>query len=185
MRIARLGRLLLILSVLTCTSHGWAGFQPVPASASRRAERRAPSTPDLFVQNGRPVGVVGDSQAGAAREGLSLSAGDFNCSGSYDATDIDLMIDALGEEDLSYDLTGDMAVDGGDLTYLLVTLMGTRYGDLNLDRMVDLTDFGVLANHWRQSGRGWAQGNLNGRGETELRGRLGRLGCSGPTLEHG
>jgi hypothetical protein len=111
-----------------------------------------------------------------ARQQLSAPTGDFDYSGIYDANDLDLMIDALGGGDLSYDLTGDMTVDQDDLDYLLVNLFETGYGDADLDGTVGIADLEVLIGNWHETGKHWAHGNWNGEGGTDYRVDLTDLG---------
>jgi autotransporter-associated beta strand protein len=54
-----------------------------------------------------------------------------------------------------------------DVTYELTQLMHTNYGDANLDRFTDFTDFQVLLDHWQAPG-GWAQGDFNGDGTVDF-----------------
>jgi autotransporter-associated beta strand protein len=54
-----------------------------------------------------------------------------------------------------------------DVTYELTHLMHTNYGDANLDRFTDFTDFQVLLDHWQAPG-GWAQGDFNGDGTVDF-----------------
>jgi hypothetical protein len=54
-----------------------------------------------------------------------------------------------------------------DVTYELTQLMHTNYGDANLDRFTDFTDFQVLLDHWQATG-GWAQGDFNGDGTVDF-----------------
>jgi fibronectin-binding autotransporter adhesin len=54
-----------------------------------------------------------------------------------------------------------------DVTYELTQLMHTNYGDANLDRFTDFTDFQVLLDHWQAPG-GWAQGDFNGDGVVDF-----------------
>jgi hypothetical protein len=54
-----------------------------------------------------------------------------------------------------------------DVTYELVHLMHTNYGDANLDRFTDFTDFQVLLDHWQAPG-GWASGDFYGDGTVDF-----------------
>jgi len=96
--------------------------------------------------------------------------GDFNGDGLVDATDIDLIYDNFtegpaggGGGGCSYDLDGDGDVDDDDVVYLVTVVLGTQFGDFNLDCIVDGTDMTNLANHFAQSGDlSWAVGDANG-----------------------
>jgi hypothetical protein len=54
-----------------------------------------------------------------------------------------------------------------DVTYELTHLMHTNYGDANLDKFTDFTDFQVLLDHWQAPG-GWASGDFNGDGTVDF-----------------
>ena len=90
--------------------------------------------------------------------------GDFNGNGTHDAEDIDLLYaeSASGSPDPSYDLSGDGLVDQADVDVLIRDLMGTEYGDANLDRAVDGADLSLMGAKWLQSGYGWGDGNFSG-----------------------
>jgi hypothetical protein len=65
--------------------------------------------------------------------------------------------------DLSCDLNGDMKVDIEDVRNIVVTILGTHFGDANLDGVVDATDIAIVNAHLGQQG-GWAQGDFDGDG---------------------
>jgi hypothetical protein len=65
--------------------------------------------------------------------------------------------------DLSCDLNGDMKVDIEDVRYIVETILGTHFGDVNLDGVVDATDIAIIQTHLGQQG-GWAQGDMDGDG---------------------
>jgi len=102
----------------------------------------------------------------------SFTRGDTDGDGDVDADDIDNFTaqdtgDALNEE--MYDLTGDMALDaiGGpsnaeDMNELIREILGTEYGDANLDGLVNSADLSILAANFGGSGKGWATADLNG-----------------------
>ena len=82
-----------------------------------------------------------------------LVTGDFDNDGDYSCADVDLMVAeiAAGTNSAGFDLTGDGAVDGADLTAWLAEAgaaelpSGNPYqlGDANLDGVVDVSDFNV------------------------------------------
>jgi hypothetical protein len=61
------------------------------------------------------------------------------------------------------DLTGDGAGDAADLGFLVHAVIGTEYGDTNLDGQVAIGDLVALAQHWGKQG-GWADGDFDGDG---------------------
>ena len=65
--------------------------------------------------------------------------------------------------DLTCDLNGDMKVDIQDVRTIVVTILGTHFGDANLDGVVDATDIAIVNAHLGQQG-GWAQGDFDGDG---------------------
>jgi len=65
--------------------------------------------------------------------------------------------------DLSADINGDLKVDKHDIEEIL-TILGTRMGDVNLDGVVNATDRAIINSHLGQTGLGWAGGDLNGDG---------------------
>ncbi|MEM8944946.1 MAG: FG-GAP-like repeat-containing protein [Planctomycetota bacterium] len=80
--------------------------------------------------------------------------GDVDFSGAIDASDVDwLRIAAIQPELFNAvfgigtisvaDLTGDGLVNSGDVDFLIHDLLGTEYGDLNLDGSVDLADLSM------------------------------------------
>ncbi len=65
--------------------------------------------------------------------------------------------------DLTCDLNGDMKVDIEDVRIIVETILGTHFGDVNLDGVVDATDIAIITAHLGQQG-GWAQGDIDGDG---------------------
>lgn len=102
--------------------------------------------------------------------------GDFDDDGQVDAFDIDLLTqagrDGTAAENGFYDLTGDDLVTNGtgtgtDLALLIEGVLGTAFGDADLDGEVNVVDLGILATHFGQSG-GWSEGDFNGDGEVNV-----------------
>lgn len=92
--------------------------------------------------------------------------GDFNNDKQVDAADIDLVQAEIlaASNNIAFDLNGDSVVNQQDLDALVRNILGTEYGDTDLDGDVDFTDFNALANHFGQAG-GWAEGNFDGDDE--------------------
>jgi hypothetical protein len=65
--------------------------------------------------------------------------------------------------DLTCDLNGDQKVNIDDVRTIVVTILGTHFGDANLDGVVDATDIAIVTAHLGQQG-GWAQGDFDGDG---------------------
>lgn len=67
--------------------------------------------------------------------------------------------------DLSCDMNGDMVVDSEDIHVVVNDILGTNLGDVNLDGKIDSTDRNIIiANISTSSGKGWADGDINGDG---------------------
>jgi hypothetical protein len=102
----------------------------------------------------------------------------FAQDGVVDARDIDAL-NALTGSDLlpavveAYDLTGDGVLTGGpaagtDVSALVRDVIGTEFGDANLDGRVNLSDFLALRRSFGQSGVGFAGGDFNGDDNVNL-----------------
>lgn len=107
-----------------------------------------------------------------------LVTGDIDFNGVIDAADIDWIRLAANQADLyrslfgmspeaSADLTGDGNVDSNDLDYLLHSIVGTEYGDLNLDGSIDEIDLTLWQNGFGLAGLGYDGGDIDGDGETD------------------
>ncbi|MGI9456687.1 MAG: hypothetical protein ACR2NU_09005, partial [Aeoliella sp.] len=82
-------------------------------------------------------------------------SGDFDFNGIRDATDVDLLTAAIHDSstDPTFDLDDSRVVDSGDVSYLIETLIGTHFGDANLDGTVTVNgDGAVLLANLGQSG---------------------------------
>jgi len=66
--------------------------------------------------------------------------------------------------DLSADMTGDLSINKSDLDELVQTILGTQYGDANLDGKVTGADYTNWADNFGKAG-GWAAGDFNGDGQ--------------------
>jgi hypothetical protein len=67
--------------------------------------------------------------------------------------------------DLSCDMNGDLIVDGEDLDVVIIDILGTNYGDVNLDGAINATDRDIIAaNIGTSYGKSWADGDINGDG---------------------
>ena len=94
-----------------------------------------------------------------------VELGDFNRDGMLNAPDIDLLSAAVGQGDLSFDLTSDGVVDESDRVYWVTQLKGTFFGDANLDGAVNASDLNEIGVHWRATGDfGWARGDFDASG---------------------
>ncbi len=109
---------------------------------------------------------------------LALTRGDANGDGVVDADDIDILAansDVAGAGALMqemYDLTGDLntvfsSAAGSDASAMVRGILGTEFGDANLDGMVDIDDLSALSGGFGASA-GWAGGNFDGNGIVDI-----------------
>lgn len=98
---------------------------------------------------------------------LSQPAQDLDGTGALDDHDLDLAFQRLAMG-AGFDLDGSGVGDAKDLDFLITTMLGTAYGDANLDGSVDLLDLSELARSFGDTGQGWAQGNFNGDSSVDL-----------------
>jgi hypothetical protein len=115
--------------------------------------------------------------------------GDSDGDGDVDADDIDALVaagltgTALDEE--HFDLTSDDLVTlgfaaGTDLEHMIHDILGTEFGDLDLNGMVNSLDLSTLAGNLGNPG-GWADGDIDGNGSVnslDLSALVGFLGFS-------
>lgn len=112
-----------------------------------------------------------------------FTRGDVTGDGLVNDLDIDTLFDnvadptlggtvpaALGQE--WFDLTGDSLLSGAisstsDAGHLVRSILGTEFGDANLDGRVSLLDLDILGQNFNQPG-GWADGDFNGSGTVSL-----------------
>jgi hypothetical protein len=70
-------------------------------------------------------------------------------------------------DDRMFDLDDDALINNADVDRLVQTILGTFYGDANLDGQVDITDLGELATNW-QTSDGWLGGDFDGTGFVDI-----------------
>ena len=116
-----------------------------------------------------------ESNEGFEDEAVDLSltfeagglAGDFDGSGALDAADVDALVSEIGEQapDARFDVNGDSAVDGDDLTHWVKELRKTWIGDANLDgefNSGDLVGTFAIGKYETGDAAGWADGDWDG-----------------------
>lgn len=142
--------------------------------AVRTAENHVDNVEQVLID----APIAGDYQVRISHSGetstqavsliVSSVSGDFDASGIVDDADIDLLLREIhaGGDGLLFDLTGDLSVDSLDADTLINDILGTQYGDTNLDRKVDFADFVILSNHFDSvaENRGWSTADFTGDG---------------------
>ncbi len=104
---------------------------------------------------------------------LRMLPGDFDRNNIVNAKDIDLLFRAdTGATPVIasrlFDVNGDGQVNislnaaGSDVDQLVKVILGTTYGDANLDGRVNFDDLLTLAQHYGDPTGGWTTGNFNG-----------------------
>lgn len=88
--------------------------------------------------------------------------GDFDLTDAVDEDDIDWLFLNQGGDASIYSLDGDDAVTLDDVDVLVEDVLGTIYGDANLDRFIDQADLNAVLLNWGRTDRGWATGDFNG-----------------------
>ncbi len=88
------------------------------------------------------------------------------------AGDIDILFSQFGSADATYDLNSDGAVDQEDVDYLVRDIMGRRYGDVDLDGMIDSEDLNAMIVNYDPAGlaafNGWNDGNSDGDADIDI-----------------
>lgn len=90
---------------------------------------------------------------------------DFNFDGRVDNLDLDIIGGnvAGGSSDPMFDMNGDSLINRLDIDHIVADLLGTFYGDANLNCSVSIGDLTILAENFNQPG-GWAKGDFTGNG---------------------
>ena len=102
------------------------------------------------------------------RNVLSGVLGDVNCDNVINAEDIDLLYAHLGNvPTIDTDLNSDDVVNELDVQFLVRKILGTEFGDVDLNRKIDNTDFGFILGNFAVADVGWAGGDTNGDGKTD------------------
>ena len=98
--------------------------------------------------------------------------GDFDANGVLDVNDINLLLTELRSNApaIRFDLSGDGNVNTDDRDFLVETLLGTSYGDSNLDGIFNSNDLVLIfqAGQYEDDIAGnstWETGDWNGDGD--------------------
>ena len=100
------------------------------------------------------------------RAPLPRLEGDLSGDGVVDAIDVDLLFAALASDstDLQYDLDGDGSVAASDRNYMVLSILDTRSGDVDINGRVDFADFLSLSANFGRQDVGWEDGDFDGDG---------------------
>ena len=98
--------------------------------------------------------------------------GDFDHNGVVDVADVDALAEQLRSPnpDPSFDLNGDRFVNSADRDVLILDILGTSYGDANLNGVFNSTDMVIVFQRGEYEdgvpgNSTWAEGDWNGDGE--------------------
>lgn len=121
----------------------------------------------LFSDKGLPVVTARDILQASTSCIHSSMAGDFNDDQIVDDADIDELFSAIriGSGDLQFDVDNDGTVTSSDVTFLVESILRTRFGDIDLDKDVDTYDLTTsIINFTSAGGSGgtWSQGDTDG-----------------------
>jgi hypothetical protein len=116
---------------------------------------------DLFMLKAQLAGAGADSATLDAAHILLLHRGDVNGDGHTNAADIDYLFNHLTSYAWTTDLNSDDTANHNDVDTLVQTILGTQYGDSDLNGDVTLSDLATLAGNYGRSG-GWADGDFTG-----------------------
>ena len=82
------------------------------------------------------------------------------------------MFAKIGSHDPTFDLNYDGEVDYDDVDQLVLNIMGTHYGDTDLDQDLDSVDFSQLVRHFDPLGSNsfasWSSGNFDGDRDIDI-----------------
>ena len=142
---------------------------PWPADAGGTGNSLQREAPSLYGNEGNSW------NAAAATPGqvpFAPQPGDFDSDGELNLTDITLLFQQLQSPQPTegFDLNGDGLLNDDDRDALIVDLMGTTYGDANLNRVFDSNDLidALAAGQYNDGIAGnstWDTGDWNGDGE--------------------
>ncbi len=94
---------------------------------------------------------------------MLLRRGDFTGDFGTNPWDIDELFSRFGSTDWYDDLSVDGTTDQDDVDILVRIILGTEFGDVNLDTGIDVTDLQLVHDGWEGPG-GWAAGDMTGDG---------------------
>lgn len=164
----------------TVIPSGWTMYVAADKVAFRMRARGPTGGQGLFVVGGwvgqlsvdASLNLVGAD--GAMVQNVTVPAarnpGNANRDGRINTLHIDELFEAVHAVNHSprLDVTGDGRVDMSDVDELIKNIIGTEYGDVDLDGDVDVTDFETLAANFGANQRSWSHGDFDGDGEVDF-----------------
>ncbi len=119
--------------------------------------------PDLTMDDGRAVLDLPGSSITLIEIPSATPRGDFNLDGEVGLHDIDLLCAAIlsGDNQPKFDLTENGSVDRVDMDEMILQVVGTLYGDANLDGSVDVSDFNTWNSNRFTLASSWASGDFS------------------------
>ncbi len=114
-------------------------------------------------QNEAPLNQAVQNSGGTSIARVEVLSGDFNLSGEVDDEDIDMLCRQIHTNiyDEIYDLDNNEAVDSRDMDMLVRDVIGTEYGDANLDGLIDGDDVATLLTSMFANKSGWGNGDFS------------------------
>ena len=154
---------------------------PVEASMGGRSlERTAPTEYGNEPSHWHASMAIGGTPGTSNTTIAPRPDGDFNGDFSVDSVDIDLICIHLANPayttghyatagtSVMFDLTSDRLFNTADVDTLITTILGTAYGDVDLDGRVGLGDLMILRRNFGQTtGMNWASGDMTGDGRVD------------------
>jgi hypothetical protein len=120
-------------------------------------------SPRYDITDGEGIGTIIDN------DGASPARGDINADGLVNSADIDLLFAAISAKSVDpwFDLNNDAIVNRTDVDELVYNILGTKYGDANLDKVFDSADLILIfaAGQYEDSRVGnslWSTGDWDG-----------------------
>ena len=150
------------------------GESPWPSSANGQGNSLQRTSPILF--GSRSTSWSASSPSPGAVDYAASEIVDFNGDQVIDANDIDLLFAAVGSASsvVNFDLDRNDTVSLADVEFLLNRVLGTRFGDFDLDGDVDQNDLSAILLNFTGAGRGirgqsWSSGDFDGDGDVDTR----------------
>jgi hypothetical protein len=145
-------------------------FDPIQRIATWQFER-ALSAGRYMIRFGSPADLADPTSENVSEFPLHFSPGDLDYDLDVDADDITALQTAarLGVTDVAFDLNSDGEVTQGDVAMLVREILGTEFGDANLDGFVDARDAETWKTHVFSADSSWSSGDFDGDGLTDVR----------------